>query len=55
MKVPRIKQSRRMGCGVTALQMVFAYYNKSVGEQDIIRDIGGLKSYGTTNQSLFGR
>lgn len=52
MKVPILKQGKDLSCGAAALRMVFAYYEFNISEKEIIRQVGGLKSYGLRLISL---
>ncbi|MEW6295138.1 MAG: cysteine peptidase family C39 domain-containing protein [Candidatus Diapherotrites archaeon] len=45
LSVPLLKQDK-LTCGVTALRMVLQYFGKDVSSSEIIRKIGGIKSYG---------
>ena len=45
MKVPLIKQ-KKLTCGPTSLRMVAAYYGRDINEREVIKLVGGLKSYG---------
>ena len=51
LKVPLFKQKRNT-CGATALRMVFAYYGKNISEAEVIKSLGGLKSYGVHTVKL---
>ena len=51
LRVPLIKQNR-LTCSITALRMVLSYFGKSVPEADIIRFVGGIKSYGVKTSDL---
>ena len=47
MKIPQFKQINKLACGPAVLSMVFAYYEKNYSQQEIIKEIGGLKKYGS--------
>jgi len=47
MKIPQFKQINKLACGPAALSMVFAYYGKNYSQQEIVKEIGGLKKYGS--------
>ena len=51
MKVPLYKQSKK-ACGPTALRMVMSYWGKDVSEKDIVKGVGGTKSYGVRTIQL---
>jgi ABC-type bacteriocin/lantibiotic exporter with double-glycine peptidase domain len=51
MKVPLFKQ-RKNSCGTTSLRMVLSFFGNNVSENEIIRDVGGLKSYGVRTIKL---
>lgn len=56
MKVPLLKQKTNT-CGTTSLRMVLSYFGKEISENETIRGVGGLKSYGvkTTKLADFAR
>ena len=43
--VPIVKQ-KKMACGPTALHMVLLYYKHGIPLKEIIKSVGGIKSYG---------
>ncbi len=47
MKIPQFKQINKLACGPAVLSMVFAYYGKNHSQKEIIKEIGGLKKYGS--------
>jgi len=47
MKVPKFKQVNKVACGPAALSMVFAFYGENYPQKEIIKEIGGLKKYGS--------
>jgi len=51
MKIPLFKQKKNT-CGTTALRMVFAYFGKNISENEIIKNVGGIKSYGVRTIKL---
>ncbi len=51
LSVPLLKQSKN-SCGVTALRMVLRYFGSNVSSREIIRGIGGLKSFGVRTIKL---
>lgn len=51
MKVPLFKQKTN-SCGTTSLRMVMSFLGVDVSEEEIIRGVGGLKSYGVKTVAL---
>ena len=49
--VPLLKQTRD-ACGPTSLAMVLKYFNNEVPLKKIIKDVGGIKSYGVRTMAL---
>lgn len=47
-----LKQERKQSCGVAALRMIMLAHGKDVSEKELIKKLGGLKSYGTTIVAL---
>jgi len=47
MRVTTCKQERKSSCGAAALRMAFLARGKDLSEREIIRKLGGLRSYGT--------
>ncbi len=49
--VPKFKQ-RKNTCGTTSLRMVLSFWGRDIPEKEIIREVGGLKSYGVKTTKL---
>lgn len=56
-KVPLIKQKHKMGCGATAMSMVYRYFSRDISEKEIIKKTGGLTKWGsfTTDHALMAK
>jgi len=52
MQIKPLKQERKQSCGVAALRMMMLAHGKNVSEKELIKILGGLKSYGTTIVAL---
>jgi len=52
LKVPIIKQKRKMGCGPTAMSMLYKYFGKDVSPKGIVKEIGGLTKWGSFTTDL---
>jgi ABC-type bacteriocin/lantibiotic exporter with double-glycine peptidase domain len=57
MNVPLIKQHYKKGCGAAVLSMVFKYFRDNISEKEIVKELGGFKSYGlkTTDLARFAK
>ena len=51
-QVPLFKQTDSLSCGPTALRMILAYFGHDVSEDQIIKNLGGIKKYGVRTISL---
>ncbi|MBN2067006.1 MAG: C39 family peptidase [Candidatus Diapherotrites archaeon] len=43
---PKIKQDRKLDCGIAALRMVSRYFGKDISAKEIIKKVGGIKKFG---------
>lgn len=46
MRVVPLKQSNKRSCGATCIAMVVRAFGEEISERQIIRELGGLRSYG---------
>lgn len=52
LKIKPYKQRNKVGCGPTCLRIIFGYFGKKYSEEEIIKELGGTKKFGTYTTDL---
>jgi ABC-type bacteriocin/lantibiotic exporter with double-glycine peptidase domain len=47
LRVLKIKQKNKVGCGAAAMSMLYKYFGKDISEEEIIKEVGGLTKWGS--------